>query len=52
MTTFATNPTWVRTTAGYFFTNRVTSAASALALNAIPIERTRVNRRSADQAHS
>jgi 1-acyl-sn-glycerol-3-phosphate acyltransferase len=36
--------------ADYFFTNRVTSAASALALNAIPIERTRVNRRSADQA--
>lgn len=36
--------------ADYFFTNRLTSAASALALNAIPIERTKVNRRSADQA--
>lgn len=36
--------------ADYFFTNRVTSAASALALNAIPIERTKVTRRSADQA--
>jgi 1-acyl-sn-glycerol-3-phosphate acyltransferase len=35
--------------ADYFFANRVTSAASALALGAVPIERTRVNRRSADQ---
>lgn len=40
----------VAAAADYFFTNRVTSAASALALNAIPIERTRVTRRSADQA--
>ena len=30
--------------------NRVTAAASALVLNAIPIERTKVTRRSADQA--
>jgi 1-acyl-sn-glycerol-3-phosphate acyltransferase len=36
--------------ADYFFTNRITSAASSLALGAIPIDRTRVNRRSADQA--
>jgi 1-acyl-sn-glycerol-3-phosphate acyltransferase len=35
--------------ADYFFGNRVTSTASALALGAVPIERTRVNRRSADQ---
>jgi 1-acyl-sn-glycerol-3-phosphate acyltransferase len=35
--------------ADYFFAGRVTSAASALALGAVPIERTRVNRRSADQ---
>ncbi|MBW8826132.1 MAG: 1-acyl-sn-glycerol-3-phosphate acyltransferase, partial [Acidobacteria bacterium] len=35
--------------ADYFFGNRVTSAASALAMGAVPIERTRVNRRSADQ---
>jgi 1-acyl-sn-glycerol-3-phosphate acyltransferase len=39
----------VAAAADYFFTNRVTSAAAALALGAIPIERTRVNRRSADQ---
>lgn len=36
--------------ADYFFKTRVTSVASALALNAIPIERTKVSRRSADQA--
>jgi 1-acyl-sn-glycerol-3-phosphate acyltransferase len=36
--------------ADYFFGTRVTSALSALAIGAIPIERTRVNRRSADQA--
>jgi len=36
--------------ADYFFTNKVTGALSALALNAIPIERTKVTRRSADQA--
>jgi 1-acyl-sn-glycerol-3-phosphate acyltransferase len=36
--------------ADYFFGNRVTSAASSLALGAIPIDRSRVNRRSADQA--
>lgn len=38
--------------ADYFFTTRVTAAMSALALNAIPIERTKVNRRSADLAAS
>lgn len=36
--------------ADYFFTNRFTAAASALALGAIPIERAEVTRRSADQA--
>ena len=36
--------------ADYFFRNRATSAASALAMGAFPIERTRVTRRSADQA--
>jgi 1-acyl-sn-glycerol-3-phosphate acyltransferase len=35
--------------ADYFFGNWLTSAASALALGAVPFERTRVNRRSADQ---
>ena len=38
--------------ADYFFTTRITGALSALALNAIPIERTKVNRRSADLASS
>jgi len=36
--------------ADYFFRNRVTSAVSALCIGAIPVERTRVARRSADQA--
>lgn len=36
--------------ADYFFTNRVTSALSALVVGAIPIERTKVTRRSADKA--
>jgi 1-acyl-sn-glycerol-3-phosphate acyltransferase len=36
--------------ADYFFVNRVTAAASALALGAIPIERSEVTRRSADQS--
>jgi 1-acyl-sn-glycerol-3-phosphate acyltransferase len=36
--------------ADYFFTTRVTGAMSAFALNAFPIERTRVTRRSADLA--
>ena len=36
--------------ADYFFTNRVTGALSALAIGAIPIERKRITRRSADQA--
>ena len=41
---------FVAAAADYFFTTRLTSTASALALNAIPIERTRVSRRSADDA--
>lgn len=36
--------------ADYFFGNRAAAAASALAIGAIPIERTRISRRSADQA--
>ncbi|CAN5193721.1 hypothetical protein BH24ACT1_BH24ACT1_03820 [soil metagenome] len=40
----------VAAAADYFFSNRVTSAASALAIGAIPIERTRIERRSADRA--
>ena len=36
--------------ADYFFTNRWTSAASALAMGAFPIERKTVSRRSADEA--
>jgi 1-acyl-sn-glycerol-3-phosphate acyltransferase len=36
--------------ADYFFTNPITSALSALAIGAIPIERTKVARRSAEQA--
>jgi 1-acyl-sn-glycerol-3-phosphate acyltransferase len=36
--------------ADYFFGNRVTSAVSALVIGAIPIERTKVTRSSADQA--
>ena len=36
--------------ADYFFANRVTSTLSALAIGAIPIERTKVTRNSADQA--
>ena len=41
--------TVVAAAADYFFTNRYTSAASALAMGAVPIERTRVTRRSADE---
>lgn len=36
--------------ADYFFDNRLKAIASALVLNAIPIERSKVTRRSADQA--
>ncbi len=43
---------FVGAAADYFFTNRVTSAASALALNAIPIERSGVSRRSVGQAEA
>ncbi len=38
--------------ADYFFTTRLAGTVSALALGAIPIDRTRVNRRSADLAAS
>lgn len=41
---------FVAAAADYFFPNRIKGAASALVLNAIPIERTRVSRRSALQA--
>ena len=41
---------FVGAAADYFFRTRVTSAASALVLGAIPIERSKVTRRSADQA--
>jgi 1-acyl-sn-glycerol-3-phosphate acyltransferase len=43
---------FVGAAADYFFTNPVTSAASALALNAIPIERSGVSRRSISQAEA
>lgn len=36
--------------ADYFFDSKIKATASALVLNAIPIERTKVNRRSAEQA--
>lgn len=36
--------------ADYFFTNQLTGAASALVLNAVPMERSRVSRRSADDS--
>jgi 1-acyl-sn-glycerol-3-phosphate acyltransferase len=39
--------TFVGAAADYFFPNRVAGAASALVLNAIPIERSKVSRRSA-----
>jgi 1-acyl-sn-glycerol-3-phosphate acyltransferase len=42
--------TVVAAAADYFFPNKLTGAASALALGAIPFERAKVNRRSADQA--
>ena len=41
---------FVGAAADYFFRTRVTGAAAALALNAIPIERATVTRRSADLA--
>jgi 1-acyl-sn-glycerol-3-phosphate acyltransferase len=41
---------FVGAAADYFFRNRVTGALSALAIGAIPVERSRVTRRSADQA--
>jgi 1-acyl-sn-glycerol-3-phosphate acyltransferase len=42
----------VAAAADYFFSSRVTGTASALALGAFPIDRSRVNRRSADLAQS
>lgn len=41
---------FVGAAADYFFRNAVTSALSALFMGAIPIERTRINRTSADRA--
>jgi 1-acyl-sn-glycerol-3-phosphate acyltransferase len=41
---------FVGAAADYFFRTRLTSAASALTIGAIPIERSKVTRRSADQA--
>ncbi|MCC6435150.1 MAG: 1-acyl-sn-glycerol-3-phosphate acyltransferase [Acidimicrobiales bacterium] len=41
---------FVAAAADYFFPNKVAGTAAALALNAIPLERTRINRRSALQA--
>lgn len=41
---------FVGAAADYFFRNRISGAAAALALNAIPIERATVTRRSADLA--
>jgi 1-acyl-sn-glycerol-3-phosphate acyltransferase len=41
---------FVGAAADYFFRTRVTSVASALVIGAIPIERSKVTRRSADQA--
>lgn len=41
---------FVGAAADYFFRNRATSAAAALVIGAIPIERSRITRRSADQA--
>lgn len=41
---------FVGAAADYFFNTRLNGSANALVLNAIPIERTRVNRRSADRA--
>lgn len=43
---------FVGAAADYFFTNHLTSAVSALTLNAIPIEREGVSRRSVGQAES
>jgi 1-acyl-sn-glycerol-3-phosphate acyltransferase len=42
--------TFVGAAADYFFGNRVTGTMSALALNAVPIERNRISRDSADRA--
>jgi 1-acyl-sn-glycerol-3-phosphate acyltransferase len=42
--------TFVGAAADYFFGNRLTGTLSALALNAVPIERTKISRDSADRA--
>jgi 1-acyl-sn-glycerol-3-phosphate acyltransferase len=44
------NKLFVGGAADYFFANRVSGTISALALNVIPVERGRVNRRSAEDA--
>ncbi len=44
------NKLFVVAAADYFFVNRVAGTAASLVLNAIPIERTKVNRRSAQHA--
>ena len=44
------NKSFVAGAADYFFTNRIAGGSSALALNAIPIERSKVSRRSSDLA--
>ncbi len=36
--------------ADYFFANQITGAASALVLNAVPLERSKISRRSADES--
>jgi 1-acyl-sn-glycerol-3-phosphate acyltransferase len=41
---------FVGAAADYFFRNRLTSTVSALCIGAIPVERTRITRRSADHA--
>jgi len=41
---------FVAAAADYFFGNRVTATASALAMGAIPFERTKISRRSSDEA--
>lgn len=41
---------FVAAAADYFFGNRITATASALAMGAIPFERTKISRRSSDEA--
>lgn len=44
------NKVFAAAAADYFFSNRLTGGASALALNAIPVERSKISRRSSEQA--